>query len=54
LDVLHDKRSMERLLAVVKLVNAELHRILQYILTQGTFCSLVTVATTSREGLNSR
>jgi hypothetical protein len=32
--VLHDKRSMKRLLAVIKLVNAELYKILEYILTQ--------------------
>ena len=33
--VIHDKRTMEKLLSVVELVNAELHKILSYVLTQG-------------------
>lgn len=35
--VIHDKRTMEKLLSVVDLVNAELHKILSYILTQGEY-----------------
>ena len=35
LEVLHDKRTMEKLLAVTNVVNPELHKILRYILTQG-------------------
>lgn len=34
LEVLHDRRTMEKLLQVVKLINADLHKILRYILTQ--------------------
>lgn len=34
MDVLHDKRSMNRILEVAKLVNKDVHRILQYALTQ--------------------
>lgn len=36
--VIHDKRTMEKLLSVVDLVNGELHKILSYILTQGEHC----------------
>ena len=35
LKVIHDKRTMEKLLSVVELVNTELHKILSYVLTQG-------------------
>lgn len=35
LKVIHDKRTMGKLLSVVELVNAELHKILSYVLTQG-------------------
>lgn len=35
LKVIHDKRTMEKLLSVVELVNSELHKILSYVLTQG-------------------
>jgi len=35
LKVIHDKRTMEKLLSVVELVNAELHKILNYVLIQG-------------------
>jgi hypothetical protein len=33
-DVIHDKRSMDKLLQVVKLVNADAHRVFKYVLTQ--------------------
>lgn len=35
LQVLHDKRTMEKLLQVVRLVNSDLHNILSYVLKQG-------------------
>jgi hypothetical protein len=34
MDVIHDKRTMNKLLQVIKLVNADAHRLLRYILTQ--------------------
>lgn len=34
MDVIHDKRSMNKLLQVIKLINADCHRALNYILTQ--------------------
>jgi hypothetical protein len=34
LDVLHDKRTMEKLLQVIQLVNKDLHKILRYVLRQ--------------------
>ena len=37
LKVIHDKQTMGKLLSVVELVNIELHKILNYVLTQGMF-----------------
>lgn len=37
LKVIHDKRTMGKLLSVVELVSAELHKVLSYVLTQGNF-----------------
>eukprot|EP00547_Thalassionema_nitzschioides_P004710 CAMPEP_0194221614 /NCGR_PEP_ID=MMETSP0156-20130528/30974_1 /TAXON_ID=33649 /ORGANISM="Thalassionema nitzschioides, Strain L26-B" /LENGTH=2052 /DNA_ID=CAMNT_0038952077 /DNA_START=235 /DNA_END=6393 /DNA_ORIENTATION=+ len=34
LKVVHDKRSMEKLLQVLELINADLHKIMRYVLTQ--------------------
>jgi hypothetical protein len=34
MDVIHDKRTMNKLLQVIKLVNADAHNLLRYILTQ--------------------
>lgn len=34
LKVVHDKRTMEKLLQVMELINADLHRIVRYVLTQ--------------------
>jgi hypothetical protein len=35
LDVIHDRRTMEKLLQVMKLINTDLHKISRYVLTQG-------------------